>query len=437
MRDAGYEIRAGVVEIETTATCYQQRMETQRMNNRLIARHTVSSLMVILAVTASTSLAGPTVTVFRNGSEGYRAFRIPALLRAANGDLLAFCEARDGGDASEIDLAMKRSTDAGATWGPLQVVQESDHFRSLFDNDTPPITVGNPAPVLDLMDSDHPGRIWLPFTLENDRVFVTFSDDHGANWAQRREITAAVKHEPWGWYATGPVHSIQIQRGPHTGRLVVPCDHRYGDDGADRGPNGVHVFYSDDHGQSWVMGAVDDTYDDGLNANETTVVELNSGALYFNTRDQMGAAAGTRGEAYSSDGGESFLHSADAAYKWFAPAPAILDPPVVQCCVLRAASTLDGDRQDVILFSGPDESGPTGPGRSDLRIRYSTDETQSWQDGLLIHTGPAAYSDMVRLDPDRLDFGVLYEAGEPPAKRYDQIRFTTFSLSDLDGLGDG
>ena len=391
-------------------------------------------LVVMSCCPASRSRAADAKTIFRNGSEGYRAFRIPALIRAANGDLLAFCEARDGGDASEIDLVMKRSADAGSNWGPLEVVQESDDFRELFGDDPPPITVGNPAPVVDLMDPDHPGRIWMPFTLENDRVFVVFSDDHGATWSPRREVTAAVKRSEWGWYATGPVHSIQIQRGPHKGRLVVPCDHRYGDDGADRGPNGVHVFYSDDHGRTWVMGAIDDTYDDGLNANETTVVELNDGRLYFNTRDQNGAAAGTRGDAYSNDGGESFLPSDRTNYKWFVPSPAVLDPPVVQSCVLRAASTLDGDRMNVILFSGPDETGPNGPGRSDLRIRYSIDETDSWRDGLLLHTGPAAYSDMVRLDPSGLEIGILYEAGGPDAKRYDEIRFSTFSLTDLNGL---
>lgn len=367
------------------------------------------------------------VNVFRNGSDGYNVFRIPALIKADNGDLLAFCEARTGGDASQIDLVLKRSSDDGKSWGPIEVVQNHRDFRSLFGDDPPPITVGNPAPVVDQQDPNHPGRIWLPFTLENDRVFVTYSDDHGRSWAQRREITTDVKLDGWGWYATGPVHSIQLQRGKHRGRLVVPCDHRIGAKGADKGPLGAHAIFSDDHGKTWQLGAVDDTYDDGMNANETTVVELNDGRLYFNTRDQNGEAKGTRAAAYSRDGGQSFVRSDQAKYKWFVPEGEPLDPPVVQSALLRALSTADGDQRDLILFSGPDENGPSGKGRSDLRLRYSTDEAATWNDGPLIHVGPAAYSDMVELEKGV--FGIVFEAGEK--KRYDEIRYVRFTVDDL------
>lgn len=390
-----------------------------------------AGLLLLVGTPPSVLKGGPftAVNVFQNGSEGYNVFRIPALIRCANGDLLAFCEARAAGDASEIDLVLKRSTDNGQSWGALQVVQESDDFRQLFAGTPPDITVGNPAPVVDLLDPRHPGRIWLPFTLENDRVFVTFSDDHGLSWAPRREMTKAVKHEGWGWYATGPVHSIQIQRGPHKGRLVVPADHRLGASGADRGPNGAQALLSDDHGQTWRLGAVDASYEDGLNANETTVVELNDGRLYFNTRDQHGPAPGTRGAAYSSDGGETFARPSDPRYTAFVPLAEPFDPPVVQCALLRAASTRDGDPLNLILFSGPDENGPSGKGRSDLRLRYSTDETASWHDGPLIHEGPAAYSDMVRLDDD--SYGILFEAGAKGQSRYDRIDYVRFQRSDL------
>lgn len=388
-------------------------------------------LLLIVALCLRGGLADAeefkSTTVFRNSSDGYNIYRIPAIVRARNGDLLAFCEARAGGDASEIDLVLKRSSNDGKTWQTLQVVQESEHFRNLFSAKAPPITIGNAAPVVDLLDPLHPGRIWLPFTVENDRVFVTYSDDHGKTWAARREITNDAKKKNWGWYATGPVHSIQLQRGEHRGRLVVPADHRLGKQ--DRGPEGAQAILSDDHGKTWRLGAIDDTYDDDLKANETTVVELNDGRLYFNTRNQKGKAKGTRGGAYSSDGGESFDRSPHSAYKWFVPEPAPFDPPVVQCSLLRAASTIDGDELDLILFSGPDESGPSGKGRSDLRLRYSTDETVTWHDGPLIHEGPAAYSDMVRLRKGQ--FGIVFEAGKKGGDRYDQIRFVRFHLDAL------
>ncbi|MEM9645945.1 MAG: sialidase family protein [Planctomycetota bacterium] len=354
--------------------------------------------------------------VFRSGEEGYPVYRIPALVRAANGDLLAFCEARQKGDASEIDLVLKRSSDDGETWSALRVVQESDDFRHLFGSDPPPITIGNPAPVVDLMDPDHPGRIWLPFTVENHFVFVAWSDDHGATWAKPRQLTDEVKLESWGWYATGPGHSIQIQSGPHRGRLVIPADHRLGGNGEDRGPNGAQVILSDDHGRRWRLGAIDATYDDGLNANETTVAELGDGTLYFNTRDQHGSAPGTRGGSWSIDGGDTFATRTD---EWtaFQPTGSDLTLPVVQASVIRF--------QGRLLLSGPDEDGPSGKGRSDLRVRVSGDQGLTWQDGPLLHVGPAAYSDMVALNDTHV--GILFEAGSPKQKSpYQSIRFERF-----------
>ncbi|MEO2027453.1 MAG: sialidase family protein, partial [Fuerstiella sp.] len=384
----------------------------------VVLRSATVAAILGMCVGLTNAAESANVTVFQNSTDGYKVFRIPAIIKAANGDLLAFCEARSGGDASDIDLVSKRSSDGGKTWQILQVVQNRVDFRRLFEDAAPPITIGNPAPVVDLLDPEHRGRIWLPFTLENDRVFVTYSDDHGRTWAPRREITHDVKLRNWGWYATGPVHSIQLQRGEHRGRLVIPADHRLGDDGADRGPEGVQSIISDDHGKTWRLGAIDDTYGDDLKANETTVVELNDGRLYFNTRDQKGTSKGTRGSAYSSDGGETFDPATNPNYKYFSPEGGPFDPPVVQCALLRAASSLNGDDRDLILFSGPDESGPSGKGRSDLRLRYSTDESATWHDGPLIHEGPAAYSDLVRLRAGQ--FGVLFEAGSKERKGHDR-----------------
>ena len=185
--------------------------------------------------------AEPTrVDVFTAGQEGYHTFRIPALLVSPRGTLLAFCEGRKTGrgDHGDLDLVLKRSGDGGKTWGPVELVYEEGGQEK--------VTIGNPCPVVD-RDT---GVIWLPFCRDNDDVLVTSSDDDGRTWSKPRLITADVKKPDWGWYATGPGNAIQLTRGKHRGRLVIPCDHRVKGDDKDWGTAGrSHVIYSDDHGK--------------------------------------------------------------------------------------------------------------------------------------------------------------------------------------------
>jgi hypothetical protein len=343
-------------------------------------------------------------TVFRSGTEGYHTFRIPTLVKAANGDLLAIAEGRKNAasDAGNIDLVMKRSTDGGRTWSAVQLIQDEDA------DPLGKITIGNPTPVVDRMDPAHAGRIWLPFTRNNDRVFVTYSDDHGATWAKRVEITAAVKDPTWGWYATGPVHGIQLERGPHVGRLIIPADHRVGSDRW-----GSHVVYSDDHGRTWRLGAADThASTDPVHPNENTAVELVDGRLYLNARNQKGSSPATRAVAHSRDGGLTY----DAP---FAPEPNLLSP-VVQNSALRFAAADRGDAENILLYVSPKHQAQ----RRDLTLRMSFDEGKTWTNDVLIHSGPAAYSDLVKLDSRHV--GVLYEAG---AALYGEIVFSSQAIT--------
>ena len=55
------------------------------------------------------------------------SYRVPALIRAPNNDLLVFAEKRlttKGGDWGNFHIAMKRSTDKGNTWEPEEIVYE-------------------------------------------------------------------------------------------------------------------------------------------------------------------------------------------------------------------------------------------------------------------------------------------------------------------------
>ncbi|MGW0738121.1 sialidase family protein [Streptomyces sp. NPDC002851] len=349
---------------------------------------------------------------FRAGQEGYASFRIPAVLATPGGTVLAFCEGRVGSheDFGNIDIVLKRSTDGGRTWGPLQVAVQ--HGTDL---------AGNPAPVL--LDT---GRILLVHVrnaahatedrirrgeisaADGRRVWVTHSDDDGATWSPSRDITAQVKKPEWRWYATTPGHALQLS----TGRVVVPANHSLPPTGTDNGTegryNGGHCLLSDDRGETWRLGYLDDNTDGYINVNETTGAELPDGRLYLNTRNDS-PSPGTRADAYSEDGGASLVTP-------FRP-QAGLTGPVVEGCLLQLP---DGGP---LLFSGPADPGF----RALMTVRASADLGVTWRVAYTVDGLPAAYSDLVRLDAETL--GLLYETGDFSA--YETVTFRRIPLAEL------
>jgi sialidase-1 len=85
-----------------------------------------------------------------------------------------------------------------------------------------------------------------------------------------------VRKQGWSWYATGPVHGIQLA----SGRLVVPCNHVVGAHGAGGWHDRAHIVYSDDGGDTWALGGLGD-----FGTCESTVVQLTNGSLYLNSRN--------------------------------------------------------------------------------------------------------------------------------------------------------
>ena len=93
-------------------------------------------------------------------TEGHKSYRIPAIIRLPDGQLLAFAEGRVNGsnDFGDINIVLKRSSDNGKTWGPISTVVDYDKLQA-----------GNPAPVVDLTDPLFPdGRIFLFYNTGNN-----------------------------------------------------------------------------------------------------------------------------------------------------------------------------------------------------------------------------------------------------------------------------
>ncbi len=371
---------------------------------------TALSVGACILLIASSGMGKPQidkVTVFKAGQDGYHTYRIPTIVRAKNGDLLAFAEGRknNAADHGDIDIVLKRSSDEGKTWGAMELVQDDEEAP------TDHVWIGNPTPIVDHSNPQHPGRIWLVFTRSNAQMFVTSSDDNGKTWSKRRDISPETMKPEWDWCAAGPVHGIQLEKGPHAGRLVAPCDHQIK-------PGkmwGSHIVYSDDHGATWQLGGVDSREaDDPLHPNECVAVELVDGRVYVNTREHLGSDPATRAIAYSSDGGKTF------------DAPFVAEPnittPVVQNSIVRLARADDGDGKNILIYSGPGHATK----RQDLTILVSEDEGETWGRKTLLHAGPTAYSDLVKLDDKH--FGVIFEAGQ---RLYDEILFAKVSMNDL------
>ncbi|OHB56425.1 MAG: hypothetical protein A2Y12_06225 [Planctomycetes bacterium GWF2_42_9] len=160
---------------------------------------------------AYTQLYGE-VTVF-DGDEDYDCYRIPSIVRTNNGTLLAVAEGRvDGcGDKGNIDIVVKRSTNNGASWGSTILI---DSFGSA--------RLHNPCPVV----NKNTGRVYVFYCVDANTIAYKYNDNNGANgyWSDYIEIPSYPSDVDTtnGSIHTGPCNGIQLQRGSHIGRLVIP-----------------------------------------------------------------------------------------------------------------------------------------------------------------------------------------------------------------------
>ncbi|MFI6654143.1 exo-alpha-sialidase [Streptomyces sp. NPDC050523] len=390
-----------------------------RLRARLRSVVTAVAVLVGVAVLPSPahaqSPAGTPVfeqqIIFRASQDpGYACFRIPAIVRTNDGTLLAFAEGRvlNCGDAADIDIVLKRSTDGGRTWGPLQVVSDGGGD-----------THGNPAPIVDRRT----GRVLLAETYNTGRTdsgscsvpcdrtpHLQYSDDDGVTWSPPRDLSSEILPANWNsWYATGPVHGIQLTRGKHAGRLVFGVNTETWN-GSRVVANHAALIVSDDGGDHWRIGATDSwpIADDGTfrqKPSEMTLTERTDGSVLVSGRETDGTDLGHRTQAVSRDGGDSFT----------APFRALPDlyTPQVQGSMLRL-----GDRILLACPGDPDR-------RRTMMIRSSYDGGRTWDSvdrGTVVTTDWSGYSDMARIDVDTV--GLMYEGGAVDAR--DEIRFARF-----------
>lgn len=371
--------------------------------------------------TPNTSVISYSSDVFVGGNDGYQSYRIPAMVKAKDGSLLAFIEGRvsSSNDFGKINILVKRSTDNGKTWGTAQVVAQNGNLQA-----------GNPSPVVDNTDPAYPqGRIFLFYCTGNNteanvanltgvrEVWYKTSTDNGITWSSPVNITLQVHHpyqptfnaaytDPmkWSTYATAPGHALQLTQGVRRGRIVVPINHGI----YSNKTNYAAAFYSDDHGATFHL-----TPDVGMKSNETIAAELPGGGVLLNSRDQY-LGSYTRILSY-----DSTAISLNGPITWQTSFNTTLPDPVCQASMINYTTSTG---KSILLFSNPTNTNHT---RTILGVRQSTDLGKTWSSPLILDSGYASYSDLVIL-PDNNNIGVLYES-----KNVTAVTFVVFPYSKL------
>ena len=378
------------------------------------------------------------VALFSPGDSGYPTFRMEALAVSRTGTLLAFTEGRKGGSGvnGDVDLLLRRSTDGGQTWGPIQIA---------VDNGTD--TVCYPTPLVDRST----GKIWLAMCMyrspanqgtiaqglppDTCHTWITCSDDDGVSWQPPVEITQQVKPPGTTWFAPGAGVGIQLS----SGRLVFPAYH------FDAGPEDkfrTHrssLFYSDDHGATWRAGGIVNRYAPETEVDvsvpveerikigrgwfipgrtdEAQVVELADGRLMMNMRSYH--CSYRRALSFSDDGGLTW-------------SPVTLDPtlfePICSGSLTRLTSRRLGQQKNRLVFANPNGRRRSGHSfvREKLTVRLSYDEGKTWPVERVLDPGPAGNLNAIGLPDGRI--AVLYEGGSRQIFR-ETIYFATCTVS--------
>ena len=359
-----------------------------------IMKKLISLFLVLLALTSCETTEAPMaperIPLFEMGEDGSKFYRIPALVKAADGALVAVADKR--GDAlgdlpNIITIVSKRSTDGGKTWSDMSIVAKGDTVAKCGYGDAVVIADEVKGNLVAVFSGNN--GLWHSNESSLIRTYTSTSTDSGKTWDEVKDITDQVYGGVYGegtrhGLFTGSGSGVQLKHGEHAGRLMLVVAAR--NDASWGGTLSNYAVYSDDGGQSWQVSKNAACVD----GDEAKVVELANGNVLMSIRNR---AKGHRLFSVSTDGGET----------WSEPKlnETILDPA---CNGDIVAYTYKG--KNLLLHSLP--ASPTT--REKVTVYVSEDNGETWMPKRCIYLGYSAYSSLQVLDDGTI--GIIVEEGK-------------------------
>lgn len=354
----------------------------------------LSGILLAALVLGSGGCAGapeePVSTLlFAPGDGGSKYYRIPALVTADDGSLVAVADRRleSMGDLpNKIDLVARRSTDGGRTWS--SVIPIAEHRGDCGYGDAALVSDARSGELLCIFAS---GRgLWESTPEAPIDINVCRSGDFGQTWSAPECITpqlwgaACANPLSRGWYGAFAASGRALQLRDGTLLFVVAAR-----TGHEAPPLVNYVCMSEDGGRSWRLlpTPVD------MNGDEAKLVERADGSWLMSIRNP---AKGRRKYALSADRGATWSEP----QRW-----EDMPSPACNGDIVRYTLCVEGARRNRMLHSIPLDSVE----RRNVSVLLSYDEGRTWPVRRSVWSGDAGYSSLTVL-PDG-DIGLLTEVG--------------------------
>lgn len=341
------------------------------------------------------------VGVRHAGDDNSAAYRIPGLVTTSEGTLLGVYDVRYNSSRDlqgRIDIGLSRSTDGGQTWENMRLPM---HFGEWGGLPSAQNGVGDPAILYDPIKH----RVWIVAVwchgmgsrmawhatkpgmslYTTGQLVMVYSDDDGRTWSEHINVTEQVKQPEWNFILQGPGRGIAMQDGT----LVFAFQHHSGE----KKIPWAGLIYSKDHGKTWTLHEWARE-----NTTEAQVVELPSGELMLNMRDNRG---GSRAVSTTADFGRTWVEHPSSRKA--------LQEPVCMASLIAVRAEDNVLNRNLLLFSNPNHLKE----RRNITIKLSLDDGLTWHEDnqvLLDEDAGWGYSCLTMIDDQTV--GILYESSQ-------------------------